>query len=457
MTGRDYEFLCAEYIKQIGFYDIEVTKGSGDQGVDIIAYKDGLKYAFQCKYYNNPIGNKAVQEIYTGSRYYFCDKKVVISNNEFTKSAKELANRTDVELWSGITQDIIQNAIVNGTEVKDLKVTYGEYYHILPLFNTYIIKKVDGELIDNNDVEKEYKKSVLKIEELYNYLKKYDVVHKYKPTGSYNNSIFNCLLGINNKMNYSLEEIIRTIGLALSYDGITAFEGTNLHREGDRFTFSIQGSFGNNFLLKKAENHFNKIGLSCTYSIKAVNYGEIEFTISKINHKSNTLFENVKNDKIESVKDRMIEYKDGYKSKKFFQQFEDGIFEYVGYELLNNQKIIVPELLIDKIQLLSAELNLSNGLICFYYYSEINNKAFKFLKYKRLLGKDKSCNNDVVFFITSSIRIDDFCLKGGQITFIKAPMISFSFENKNSIFNNHMPENKRGMIKYINNYYFVVT
>ncbi len=62
MTGHEYEYLVAEYLRQHGYSRVTVTKGSGDYGVDVIAHKRGKKYAVQCKYYSEPVSLPAVQE-----------------------------------------------------------------------------------------------------------------------------------------------------------------------------------------------------------------------------------------------------------------------------------------------------------------------------------------------------------------------------------------------------------
>ena len=43
MDGHEYEYACAQYLKRNGFTKVQVTKASGDQGIDIIATK-GKKY-----------------------------------------------------------------------------------------------------------------------------------------------------------------------------------------------------------------------------------------------------------------------------------------------------------------------------------------------------------------------------------------------------------------------------
>lgn len=100
MTGRDYEFAVARYLQKCGFTNVSVTKASGDQGADLIAYKGGCKYAVQCKYYSKPVDNKAVQEVLAGKAYYGCNGAMVVTNQTFTKSAVELAQRAGVFLYS---------------------------------------------------------------------------------------------------------------------------------------------------------------------------------------------------------------------------------------------------------------------------------------------------------------------------------------------------------------------
>lgn len=99
MDGYQFEYQCADILRRNGFSRVEVTKCSGDQGVDIIAHKHRKKYGIQCKYYSYPVGNRAVQEAYAGADFYDCDKAMVMTNITFTKAATELAGKLEVELW----------------------------------------------------------------------------------------------------------------------------------------------------------------------------------------------------------------------------------------------------------------------------------------------------------------------------------------------------------------------
>lgn len=97
--GHDFEKWVAEAL--IGFgWTAEVTSGSNDQGIDVIAEQNGKRLGIQCKLYSSAIGNKAVQEAHAGKFYYDVDAVAVLSNASYTSSAKDLATVTGVELLS---------------------------------------------------------------------------------------------------------------------------------------------------------------------------------------------------------------------------------------------------------------------------------------------------------------------------------------------------------------------
>ena len=98
MEGYDFERLVSEMFIKLGFSS-EVTKPSGDYGVDVIAQKSGVKFGIQVKRSYNPISIKAVQEIVAGLNYYNCNKGIIVTNNVFTKAAIELATKNQIQLW----------------------------------------------------------------------------------------------------------------------------------------------------------------------------------------------------------------------------------------------------------------------------------------------------------------------------------------------------------------------
>lgn len=92
-----FEAYCARVLNENG-WQANTTKGSGDQGIDVIATKGKIKAVFQCKKYASPIGNKAVQEVIAGKTFTSADFAFVVSNTHYTRSAVELARKASVHL-----------------------------------------------------------------------------------------------------------------------------------------------------------------------------------------------------------------------------------------------------------------------------------------------------------------------------------------------------------------------
>lgn len=98
LNGVEFEKFLLDLFSNLG-YRVEQTKGSGDQGVDVLAYKNDECVAIQAKCYSSSVGNSAVQQVAAGMRHYNSEKGMVVTNNYFTSSAKELAQSNGIILW----------------------------------------------------------------------------------------------------------------------------------------------------------------------------------------------------------------------------------------------------------------------------------------------------------------------------------------------------------------------
>ena len=99
MTGQEFEAFCSNLLKKNGFINVKLTKASRDHGIDILAEKDEVTYAIQCKCYSSNIGNSAVQQAHTGKSIYHKDIAVVMTNSHFTAQAIKDAELIGVKLW----------------------------------------------------------------------------------------------------------------------------------------------------------------------------------------------------------------------------------------------------------------------------------------------------------------------------------------------------------------------
>lgn len=96
MSGHDYERYLALRVNNETTFHAEVTRGSGDQGADLIVRGIGLSAVIQTKLYNEKVGNKAIQEAFSARQFYGTGLAIVVANSGFTKSAWSLAERTGV-------------------------------------------------------------------------------------------------------------------------------------------------------------------------------------------------------------------------------------------------------------------------------------------------------------------------------------------------------------------------
>ena len=108
--GLKFENLCYQKLRSQG-WEVKKTPVSGDQGVDLIASIDDFRLCIQCKDHQKAIGNKAVQEIYSGKKYWLGTHAILISRSGFTKSAKKLALSSKVILINEFEIENIKNII----------------------------------------------------------------------------------------------------------------------------------------------------------------------------------------------------------------------------------------------------------------------------------------------------------------------------------------------------------
>lgn len=129
MEGLEFEHWCAHALENMGFTNVCVTPGSGDHGVDVLAEKDGVKYAIQCKRYSGDLGNTPVQEVFAGKNMYNCHVGAVITNQYFTSGAKQLADVTGVLLWDrNWIKSYLLNSFQEGFVPQESKRQYSDMF-----------------------------------------------------------------------------------------------------------------------------------------------------------------------------------------------------------------------------------------------------------------------------------------------------------------------------------------
>ena len=98
IEGYEFEKCIKDVFEQLG-YSVHHTPLSGDQGADLIlTSNEGTRTAVQVIRYSYNVSNRAVQEVVASKAIHKCTNGIVVTNNYFTASAKELAQANDIGL-----------------------------------------------------------------------------------------------------------------------------------------------------------------------------------------------------------------------------------------------------------------------------------------------------------------------------------------------------------------------
>ena len=103
-TGISFENKALELVKALGF-EAQTTSRSADGGVDIIAesrkpFISG-RYIIQCKDWKNPVGEPTLRDLLGAVQKNKAVKGILISRSAFTRSARDFAQGTPLELIDG--------------------------------------------------------------------------------------------------------------------------------------------------------------------------------------------------------------------------------------------------------------------------------------------------------------------------------------------------------------------
>jgi restriction system protein len=95
MTGGDFEELCAELLRHMGYRNVWRIGQRGDGGVDIRAVDPyGRRIAVQCKRWKRDIGPAVVRELAGSVRTG--EIAFLMTNRSLTEGARETARRHEI-------------------------------------------------------------------------------------------------------------------------------------------------------------------------------------------------------------------------------------------------------------------------------------------------------------------------------------------------------------------------
>lgn len=138
ISGIEFEKICQVLVEKMGF-TAEITKASGDGGIDIIAYNHqpllSGKYIIQCKRYSGSVGEPIIRDLYGVVTSERANKGILMTTGSFTKQAIAFAEGKPIELINGdMLHDLILKYVFNDKILSEQNLVQGY------LVDTQIIK-----------------------------------------------------------------------------------------------------------------------------------------------------------------------------------------------------------------------------------------------------------------------------------------------------------------------------
>ena len=104
LSPIEFEDACADLLRRSGYADVRVTRASGEGGVDIIASKDGRRFAVQCKRYQHTIGPEPVRAlagVVASHPQKFSGGGIFMTTNWFSTAARREGREAKLTMISG--------------------------------------------------------------------------------------------------------------------------------------------------------------------------------------------------------------------------------------------------------------------------------------------------------------------------------------------------------------------
>ena len=167
---RQFEFLAADYLKNEG-YEVEVTQGVADWGVDVFAEKDGKRYVVQAKMYGDcktKITRSMMMELYGVMHYFDCQGAMLIYNGGIMDDAIKVAEKLGIQLIYLDQHQLEQFLHESDADVSDdvfskiwdeIRQLEGQTIHKGPNTFYHILKVTDGDITYTNKSGKRHRES----------------------------------------------------------------------------------------------------------------------------------------------------------------------------------------------------------------------------------------------------------------------------------------------------------
>ena len=140
LNGWQFEQEVADVVAKHGF-ETEVTKGSGDGGVDIKMQKDNINYIVQCKNHINPVSPNDVRALWGVKDDFGADVAIMVASSGVTQMGLDFIKSTPnymlitlpdiIKLSQAVTQKTEQKPVIEEPKIR-------KEVNLLPLAMTFL-------------------------------------------------------------------------------------------------------------------------------------------------------------------------------------------------------------------------------------------------------------------------------------------------------------------------------
>lgn len=152
MTPEEFERYVACIFESKG-YKTEVTRYSGDYGVDVFAFKGKEKIAIQVKKFGNctrKVNRNVFLKLYGSQHFFDCTKAIVATDGKVMDDAVEVAKKLGIEIFFVDTKNIEKCRFDNQSTVNDAITEDNRLYPDFSLIWDNFIRPLEGKTLFNS-------------------------------------------------------------------------------------------------------------------------------------------------------------------------------------------------------------------------------------------------------------------------------------------------------------------
>jgi Restriction endonuclease len=101
LTAADFEKRIGLLLKDLGWEHVELVGKSGDDGVDLHAVCQGIRYVVQCKRYKGNVSPDKVRELEAVRQNERAHRGLLVTTGHFGDGSRAWEQKYPLELWDG--------------------------------------------------------------------------------------------------------------------------------------------------------------------------------------------------------------------------------------------------------------------------------------------------------------------------------------------------------------------